>query len=655
VPPGPIAIGARVAIGIPLLAAALLAAARWPIAPAAALTLTAMGFALALWRPALALSTALALLPVLALAPWSGWLVLEEVDLLLAGLAAAGLLRGCLPPPPVDDDDGGRTWLPHGRSLLAAGGLYALSWAVAMAVGWLAAGDAPWHPTQGYLEPLNTLRQAKAFGWTLLLLPLLVALHRRSPRAFGESVTSGMLGGLLLCGTAALWERIAFPGLLDFSSDYRTSALFWEMHVGGAALDGYLAMAMPFAVHAVLRATTPARLLVAGTATAIGAYACLTTFSRGVYLAVPVGLGLMLLIAYRRAAGTGPSRAGGEADDAPPSGRMIPLALGAALACAAVLAGGSYMGERFADSARDFEARLAHWQRGIALLDAPGDELLGKGLGRWPASLRAATPPEERTGTHARVVDQHGAHLRLLGPGGAVGPGELQRLGQRVTPQPGPWTLRFALRTETAARLHIELCEKHLLYTGACITRTLHLAPSHDRWRTVVVMLDDPVFGRSVHPAPRPGMLTIALASPGTSVDLGRLELHSPDGRQHLRNTAFDDALDHWFFSSDHLHLPWHAKSLALHLLVEQGLLGVAGFIVLCATALGALVGHARAPPLAAPLAGALLAFLMVGLFDSLLDMPRVAFVFFLLIACALLLRKTAREQPAHHQAVAPP
>jgi hypothetical protein len=81
----------------------------------------------------------------------------------------------------------------------------------------------------------------------------------------------------------------------------------------------------------------------------------------------------------------------------------------------------------------------------------------------------------------------------------------------------------------------------------------------------------------------------------------------------------------------------------------------VAGFIVLCATALGALVGHARAPPLAAPLAGALLAFLMVGLFDSLLDMPRVAFVFFLLIACALLLRKTAREQPAHHQAVAPP
>jgi hypothetical protein len=654
VPPGPIAIGTRVAIGIPLLAAALFAAARWPIAPAAALTLTAAGFALALWRPALALATALALLPVLALAPWSGWLVLEEVDLLLAGLAAAGLLRGCLPQPPVDDGDGGRRWLPPRRSLLTAGGLYALSWAAAVAVGWLAAGDAPWHPTQGYLEPLNTLRQAKAFGWTLLLLPLLIALRRQSPRAFGASVASGMLGGLLLCSTAALWERIAFPGLLDFSSDYRTSALFWEMHVGGAALDGYLVMAMPFAVHAVLRATTPARLVVAGIATAIGGYACLTTFSRGVYLAVPIGLGLMLLIARRRAAGAGRASASGQRDAAPRSERLILLALGAALACAGVFAGGSYMGERFADSVRDFEARRAHWQRGIALLDTPGDELLGKGLGRWPASLRAATLPEERPGTHARVVDDHGAHLRLLGPGGPVVSGELQRLGQRVTPEPGPWTLRVTLRTDTAALLHIELCEKHLLYTGACVTRTLRLTPSPDRWRTVVVILDDPVFGRHLHPAPRPGMVTIALASPGTSVDLDRLELRSPDGRQHLRNTGFDDALDHWFFSSDHLHLPWHAKNLALHLLIEQGALGLAGFIVLCATAFGALVGHPREPAVAAPLAGALLAFLTVGLFDSLLDMPRVAFVFFLLIASALLLRKAVPDRPLDHRVVAP-
>lgn len=653
-PPGPIAISTRVAIGIPLLVAALAAAARWPIAPAAALALTAAGFALALWRPATALTAALTLLPVLAFAPWTGWLVIEEIDLLLAGLAAAGLLRGCLPTHGSGDRDDAHRSASPGRRLLLAGGLYTLSWAAAVAGGWLAADPAPWHPSQGYLEPLNTLRQAKSFGWALLMLPLLIGVHRQSPRALGASLADGMLGGLILCGMAALWERVAFPGLLDFSSDYRTSALFWEMHVGGAALDGYLAMAMPFAVHAVLRASTRARLIVAAAATAIGIYACLTTFSRAVYLAVPVGLGLMLLLAHRQQAGEGPPRHDSPGDAAPRWRRASLLALGAVLACAAVFAGGSYMGGRFADSVRDFEARLAHWQRGIALLDTPADELLGKGLGRWPASLRAATPPEERAGTHARIVEPGGAYLRLSGPGRAVGLGELQRVGQRIPPEPGPWTLRFALRSDTAALLLVELCEKHLLYTGTCITRMIRLAPAPGRWRTVAATLDDPVFGLNERPAPRLGMFTIAVVSPGTHVELDRVELRSPDGRQLLRNPDIDDALDHWFFGSDHLHLPWHAKNLALHLLVEQGLLGLAGFIVLCAAALGGLMGYARTHALAASLAGALPAFLTVGLFDSLLDMPRVAFVFFLLIACALLLRKAVRDHPTDHPGVAP-
>ena len=37
----------------------------------------------------------------------------------------------------------------------------------------------------------------------------------------------------------ALWERAVYTALLDFSSDYRTTGSFWEMHVGGAALDGF--------------------------------------------------------------------------------------------------------------------------------------------------------------------------------------------------------------------------------------------------------------------------------------------------------------------------------------------------------------------------------------------------------------------------------
>ena len=69
-----------------------------------------------------------------------------------------------------------------------------------------------------------------------------------------DRIVTGLTLGLATCGLAALWERLAFPGLTNFAADYRSSALFWEMHVGGAALDAWLALALPFALAAIARA-----------------------------------------------------------------------------------------------------------------------------------------------------------------------------------------------------------------------------------------------------------------------------------------------------------------------------------------------------------------------------------------------------------------
>ncbi len=640
---GASATGVRIAVAVPLMVAALIAAARWPIAPAVVLAATAAFFGLALWRPACALAALLALLPVLAFAPWTGWIAIEEIDLLLAGLAAGGLLRACVPaaPDPVDRAHAGE---PPGRLAAAGFGLLTLAWGIATIRGLAASGMPPLDPSHGYLDAANTPRLAKPLGWTLLLLPVLARLRRDDPRAFGEAIRGGMLAGLALCGTAAVWERAAFPGLLDLSTDYRSSAGFWEMHVGGAAIDGYLALAMPFALHATLRARNARSLVLAGVAVTLGAHACLTTFSRGVYLAIPLGLALTLLLerGHTRRAATAQAD-NGIRPRASLRQRGALLALGGAAGCAAVFLGGSYMGDRFADSARDLQARIAHWRDGLRLIDGPLDALIGKGLGRWPAAYRSAQPPAERLGTHAwSPGDGDGdGHLRLIGPGSPVDAGALHRIGQRVAPLPGTWTLRFSMRGDAPALLHLELCEKHLLYPGACAVRTLALRPSAERWRPVRVHLEAVGLGRETSLAPRPAMFTMSLASPGASLAIDALELRSPDGIARLRNPDFDTGLAHWFFSSDHAHLPWHAKNLPLHLLVEQGLLGLAGFSLLCMAALGrVMLGHARDHRLAPPLAGAILAFVGVGLFDSLLDIPRIALLCLLLIACALLLRK---------------
>jgi len=52
-------------------------------------------------------------------------------------------------------------------------------------------------------------------------------------------------------------ERLAFTDLLNFSADYRSTALFCEMHVGGAPLDAWLMLSFPFALASLLAARSP--------------------------------------------------------------------------------------------------------------------------------------------------------------------------------------------------------------------------------------------------------------------------------------------------------------------------------------------------------------------------------------------------------------
>src|SRR4029079_7819806 len=91
------------------------------------------------------------------------------------------------------------------------------------------AGGLTFGWTQGYYGPMNSLRIFKGFAAAVLLLPLLVVQIRRERRA-----TSLLALGLALgCGAASgyvLWERAAFPGVFNFSSDYRATGPFWERH-----------------------------------------------------------------------------------------------------------------------------------------------------------------------------------------------------------------------------------------------------------------------------------------------------------------------------------------------------------------------------------------------------------------------------------------
>ncbi|WP_377158259.1 hypothetical protein ACFJIX_05300 [Roseateles sp. UC29_93] len=112
-----------------------------------------------------------------------------------------------------------------------------------------------------------------------------------------------------------------------------------------------------------------------------------------------------------------------------------------------------------------------------------------------------------------------------------------------------------------------------------------------------------------------------------------------------LRNGDFNEGLARWFFTSDRNHMPFHMKSLPAHVLFEQGLFGLALWTSLLVTVLVRLsFGAGRHHPLAPAVVGGLAGFVIVGLFDSLIDAPRIAFLFYALMALGLGLRASSRK-----------
>jgi hypothetical protein len=142
------------------------------------------------------------------------------------------------------------------------------------------------------------------------------------------------------------------------------------------------------------------------------------------------------------------------------------------------------------------------------------------------------------------------------------------------------------------------------------------------------------------------------LSKPQTLLDFDNLSLRRLGAdTELLRNGDFERGIDHWFGYYDFNHLPWHIKNLWVHIYFELGIAGLIAFLVLLVTAVGGLLRplpdsrNQRAFSIAVLLA--LVGFLAVGTFGTLLDAPRVAFLFYLLLLSGL--PKLQRFASAQH------
>ena len=568
-----------------------------------------MSFGVFFWRPGLGLLSLPVFLPLLNFAPWTGWLVVEEFDLLVLAVVAAGYFRLQL----------NESRPQQGRFFFF---LVVVALLVAHGASDLAVQDINWF--SGYTTPLNSLRVGKTFLWLVLLYPLIARFCEESPPSkVGAGFFTACLLGSCWVVLAVFWERVFYPGLLDISTPYRTVALFWEMHQGGAALDAYLVLIAPLFVW-MWRGTSalPGRVVI-GVFVLVFVYVCLTTFARGVFGAVAGSMVLLgVLLASRRGEGEHPQR------DFSRSGMLVFLLV--VLEVALVLGGDSFMNKRLAATERDFGGRLQHWGQGIDLLKSPGDWLFGIGLGKLPARLTQGEAGLPLSGTFFTHAEAGRRTMLISGPDGAFEDqelGGLYALSQRVDLIPGQrYRFVMVVRSEQDAEVLVQVCAVHLLYPASCQRRRLNISPGG--WRSSASSLSGRFFTVPLWQRAGRGVLSLSVLTPGAKIEVADLQL-SAGGADLLRNAQFLEEGAGWFPAVRSYFLPWHIDNLYLEILIETGLVGLFAFLAIVGRVVWRLFLACRRGDILAPyLLSGIAGLMALGLVVSVFDMPRVATLF---------------------------
>jgi hypothetical protein len=567
-----------------------------------------------------------AALPVLDFSWLSGRFFFDSFDALI--LLTIGILLARLPP--------GREDFRYGGTMGFLIVMLIVIGIISLVRGFFPMPRLDANAFSNYYSSFNSLRVAKGFAWAVLLLPFLARTIRTTPAAV-LYLGYGFTGGLFLASLAVVWERILFPGLLNFTADYRVSGSFWSMHTGGAHIDLFLAATLPFIPLLMLGRRRALGGVIASILLAFGLYAAFVTFSRGLYVAV---------LASGVVAGVGLWVASRERED---SGvRVLAMVVGIAVFAALIAApftSKTFLSERFVSAGQDFDTRIRHWTESLKIMDDKTITVLfGMGQGRFPATYFWRNPTGQRSATY-RIMNEDGNRYLRLGAGLNLYHTQIVSIRDRRI-----YTLRFDVRSDSGkGALTLPLCEMWLITSYRCSWNRLEIGHTGGGWKTLEIKIDSGVVGQARGRtlgrfSRRIVRLSLFNGVKGTVIDIDNVRLFELDGRDLVRNGNFSAGYDGWFFTTDD-HLPWHTKNILLNAYFDQGLLGV---IVLGGLTLLALVRLTRqvmgGERFSALVLAAIVGFLLVGLFASPFDVPRLTVLYLLLVFTGLLLSKPVEK-----------
>lgn len=562
-----------------------------------------------------------AVLPIMDFAPWTGRFFFDEFDLIILTTLLAYYWRK--PHKKLRPIYTLKTFL-----LLSA---FSILYIISLLRGFLPLQPIDANAFSSYYSNYNSLRVGKGVLWALCMWPLLyqaLLFHRRVHLDLGYGILVGFAGVV----TASCRERFLFSGLFNFSNDYRTTALFSGMHTGGGEIDAYFSLTLPFIAVLFLHSSRIWLTRSLGIVLFItGLYALLVTYSRSAFLAFVFELVVFAFALFWRFM-----------ENLTFNRKkllVLPVLMAIALGVAMPVLKGSFFQERFSKVDSDADRRVAHWRDAIAMIDDDlPSRLVGMGIGSYPRNYLWRNGENIFPAMYQIAIGQSSPYLKL-----SAGKKDALYLGQRIDVTPhAPYRLSVDLRSKTfSAALDISLCEKSLLYSFKC--NWYHFAePSQgNQWRHFEQSIDSGEIGQPIikqEPGflfKRPVQLSLNNGGGDTIAEVDNVSLTDASGRNLIKNGDFSQGMDFWFFSTEN-HWPWHTENLPVSLLFEQGWLGAGAFFLLFAAAVYNCCRRLRQNPFNVILLSSFSGFIVVGLFTSPFDYPRLTFLFFLLLFLAL-------------------
>ncbi|MGR9117305.1 MAG: O-antigen ligase family protein [Gammaproteobacteria bacterium] len=262
--------------------------------------------------------------------------------------------------------------------------------------------------------------------------------------------------------------------------------------------------------------------------------------------------------------------------------------------------------------------------------------LFGMGAGSYPRTYFLFNSENTIPATYKIESEFGNEYLRLRG-------GDPLYYGQYIDIEPNTrYRLKIDLRSmHGRLGLSIPICEKSLQYSFRCRWLKAQPKSTDGHWETIEQEITSHEVGSKSNQFAgglfsRPVQFGLYNGNgPGKVIDIDNIKLIDESGKNLISNGDFENGTDFWFFSTDKHH-PWHVLNLWVHVLFDQGWVGLIALVLLLVKAILNLFRNIYPDPLSAVLMSSLTGFLVVGTVDSPFDAPRLTLLFYLILFFAL-------------------